>query len=258
MGRYVSGGANSVPRSMIVSCYASDPAIAVPPWAQGGRGVVRVTGVGAGASGNVIITNPSTIYGGGAGAIARDHIMAIPAGVATIAAEIGVGGAKVTAAIAADGNPGGHTKLTIGTSILLLQGGGNGLSSRNYRGGVPLCGNSITPYTEPLNNPPGMGMFSGGDWSDSGGVTGVGSGPSSLAIGANGSQGSWHDGYGTGGMSPWGSCPIRLKPISDSTNGYDASGYGAGGQGAFWKSGAAVSSGKGANGFLLLEFVEGA
>ena len=255
MGRYVSGGANSVPRSMIVPCYASDPAIAVPPWAQGGRGVVRVTGVGAGASGNVGITNANTIYGGGAGAIARDHIMAIPAGVATIAAEIGVGGAKVTAAIAADGNPGGHTKLTIGTSILLLQGGGNGLSSRNYRGGVPLCGKSITPYTEPLNSPPGMGMFGSTDKYAAGGV---GSGPSSLAIGADGGHSFQSDGFGTGGMSPWGSCPIRLKPVSGSTNGYDASGYGAGGQGAFWESGAAVSSGKGADGFLLLEFVEGA
>ena len=258
MGRYVSGGANSVPRSMIVSCYASDPAIAVPPWAQGGRGVVRVTGVGAGASGNISITPANDIHGGGAGAIARDHIMAIPAGVATIAAEIGVGGAKVTAAKAADGNPGGHTKLTIGTSILLLQGGGNGLSRRNYRGGVPLCGKSITPYTEPFNTPPGMGMFSSADRDAAGGVTGVGSGPSSLAIGANGGHGFQSDGFGTGGMSPWGSCPIRLKPVSDSTNGYDASGYGAGGQGAFWESGAAVSSGKGADGFLLLEFVEGA
>lgn len=244
MGRYVSGGANSVPRSMIVSCYASDPAIAVPPWAQGGRGVVRVTGVGAGASGNVTTSSGNTI-GGGAGAFARKHPMSIPAGVATIAVEIGMGGAAVTASGSATGNPGGHTKLTIGTSTLILQGGGNGVTNYAFNGGIPLCGNSVTPIT--MNGPNNTGTSMFGD----SGASGIRGAPSSLAIGANGVTKG-------GGMSPWGTCLILSDTPSISTNGANASGYGAGGQGAFWGSGAAVSSGKGADGFLLLEFVEGA
>lgn len=255
MGRYVSGGSGSQPRRLIVQVPVSNPSIPIPLWAQNGKSIVEVTGCGAGASGGIGELQAASV-GGGAGANALRYPMNIPAGVTSLAALIGVGAAAVTAAARAPGNIGGATTLTVGVITLRLNGGGNNRTyggSNDYShnsGGIPTVGNNDGLSQQP-------GGPSTNFLRDYQTVSGYAGPASALSCGANGGEGSQSGGYGNGGASPWGSSPIRQIFPGANQNGGDATGLGAGGQSAYWASGPAVTSGRGANGFLTLEFIEG-
>lgn len=111
------------PRRKIVTLTASDSSVAIPSWAQGGKGIVYVTGCGAGGGGRT-----STGASGGQGAWARDFQVLIPQAVSTMNCVIGAGGAA--------GTNGGSTTVTIaGTTVLSLGGGHGGETGQNGRGG---------------------------------------------------------------------------------------------------------------------------
>lgn len=256
MGRYVTGGSDSQPRRLIVQVPVSNPSIPVPAWAQGGKGIVEVTGCGAGASGGIGESANSGAVGGGAGANALRFPMTIPAGVTTLAGLIGVGGAAVTAAERKPGNLGGATMLTVGTIKLRLNGGGNnriyggGNDDLHGEGGIPTVGNN-DGFAGVMAGPEVVFMR---QYQRASGYAGP---ASALSCGSDGGSASQSGGYSNGGASPWGSAPIRMTSAKAGQNGGSATGYGAGGQATIWSSGAAVTSGAGADGFLTLEFIEG-
>lgn len=250
MGRYTgesgAGATNGVPRRQVVTLTASNAAVPVPSWAQGGRGMVRVSGCGGGGSGAV---GGSTTFGcgGQAGAWAVDHPMLIPAGVATLAAVIGAGAAQVSATAATNGNQGGDTTLTVGANVLKLGGGAGGLS--NGSGAVSAQGwpsmnhGSINPSGTNTGNNVGYGLGSGAA------TLGVGCPPVPSGLTP----------FNAGGQSPFGGSPgAAAQTPGARTDGADATGYGAGGQGGCLNGGAvATKGGAGAPGLLILEFVEG-
>lgn len=103
----------------------SDAAFPIPRWAQGGKGLVLVTGCGAGGGGRT-----ATGGYGGSGAWANRFPLLIPAGAASMSCAIGVAGDP--------GVAGGNTTLSInGTELLSLGGGGNGETGVANRGGNP-------------------------------------------------------------------------------------------------------------------------
>ena len=167
------------PRRKIVTLTASNAALAIPSWAQGGKGVVLVSGVGGGSSGAITISSGSRGRGGASGALAQQREIPIPAGVTTLAAVIGAGGAAVSGTTELSGNPGGETSITVGTLALSL-GGGTALGNP-YRGGVPNIQANV-----PLDSTEG----------------GVGQGVSIGNRGGSGSSSS--SGYGAGASSPFG------------------------------------------------------
>lgn len=89
-------------RSRTVVLTASNASLPIPEWAQGGKGVVYVTGCGGGASGQIVTTASQRGTGGAAAGFAVRHPMPIPAGVTTCAAVIGSGAAAISAAPAAE------------------------------------------------------------------------------------------------------------------------------------------------------------
>jgi len=90
----------------------SNPAFPIPHWAQGGKGLVLVTGCGAGGGGRT-----TTGGYGGSGAWANRFPLLIPAGAASMSCAIGVAGDP--------GVAGGNTTLSINGTELLSLGGGN-------------------------------------------------------------------------------------------------------------------------------------
>lgn len=123
------------PRRRAFICTAS-AAYGIPTWAQGGKGIVYVTGIGGGGGGG---TAGNTW--GGSGAIARRCPFIIPSGITTLTVAIGAGGS---------GGAGGATTLTMNSvQYLSLGGGGYGGTSVNYggHGGTPtIMGKS--PYID--------------------------------------------------------------------------------------------------------------
>lgn len=111
---------------------ASDAAFPIPSWAQGGKGVMYVTGCAGGGS-----TGSAGAGGGpgGSGAFAVDHPIPIPSGVATANIQIGAGAAAPAAEF--NGNNGGATSITLGAQVPLSLGGGGGGTSSGGAGGAP-------------------------------------------------------------------------------------------------------------------------
>lgn len=247
-------GTGSSRRYRLAPITASNASIAVPSWAQGGKGLVLVSGVGGGASGGVANTVSNRGSGGGAGAFAHDFPMLIPSGVTTLAAVIGAGGASVTpaSATAADGNHGGDTTLTVGSMKLTLQGGrlGQGGGSTSL-GGIPYVGST------PIFDGTWVSTVGGAPDTTNQRFEGYTSGASRLGVGArSGGGSSLVGGYGSGAYGPFGGGGAGVSSNAANQSGGAATGYGAGGAGANNNT-AVHSSGAGAPGLLLLEFVEG-
>jgi hypothetical protein len=213
---------------------------------------VLVSGCGGGASGAIDTVSGRRGRGGGAGGHALKHPVPIASGVASVSVEIGTGGPAVSGSAITPGAAGGHTVLTVGAVVLTLRG------ATPLRGGVAHMGAAS-----------GLMLDDNGDCSIVGevlagsGVTGRLSGSNNLPTlgrgGMNPTGGSaLHDGFGGGNPSPFGAggAGISTAP-SGNTFGAAATGYGSGGAGAHWASGDTVSSGAGAPGILILEFVEG-
>ena len=104
-------------RRQIVTRTASDAAIAIPTWAQGGKGIMYVTGCGGGSGSN----NTSN---GAAAASAMAHPLIIPSGATTVSVTIGAAGDNTGI------NNGGNTDIAFGSTNVLRLGGGS--SSTNY------------------------------------------------------------------------------------------------------------------------------
>ena len=137
----LGGAASSGPRRETYVLTASNAALAVPSWAQGGKGFVIVNGVGPGGSGSIRTTSGQTGAGGGAGGIARDVRISIPSGTTTLNAVIAAAGAAVTGAAATVGANGGDSSLTVGSLTLVLGGGQGGQTDGNGgRGGYVYFG----------------------------------------------------------------------------------------------------------------------
>lgn len=237
MGRFLSGGGSGgAPRRLSVRLLASNPSVPIPSWAR----VAYITGCGGGSSGG--IGSNAAGEGGGAGAFAIRHPLLIPDGTATLAAEIGAAGAAVIAAVATTGNIGGATIVTVGSTTLRLNGGGNNAAGTAFIGGWPYING--TAFASVAGAPPGTG------W-----MVGTTQGASSLGVGSNGGPNNQSAAWGTGGHSPFGAALMRNTTISGNTAGVDAQGYGAGGTSAS-TAGSSVTSGAGAPGFLLIEFEE--
>lgn len=106
----ISSVLGSGPRREIVTLTASNASLAIPSWAQGGKGIVYVTGCGGGGGG-AAATNASS-----SAASAIGHPLNIPSGATTMGLTVGAAGAATVA--------GGHTDIAIGgTNVLRLQGG---------------------------------------------------------------------------------------------------------------------------------------
>lgn len=91
----------------------SNAAFPIPTWAQGGKGIVYVTGCGGGGGGQ-----PTTNAGSSA-AVAMRHPLIIPPGATTMGLTVGAAGVVGTA--------GGHTEIAIGgVNVLQLRGGASG------------------------------------------------------------------------------------------------------------------------------------
>lgn len=193
MGRYLtpSGGAGgSAMRNQRHIIKTSNPTLAVPPWAK----MLRVSGVGAGAGGNVNALGGGDVKNGMGGGIARDANMLIPSGTTTIAVVIGAGGVGKAAGSNGDGAPGGDTSITVAGMVMMLEGGKP----------APVYGNA---------------------WVGSSTAT-----PSGIAHQVmQGLSGGYPDGA-SGGASPYGA--VGESKASGTADGGNATGYGAGGGGS--------------------------
>lgn len=241
------------PRRKIITLTASDAAVAIPSWAQGGKGRIIVTGTGPGGSGGIISTATASNRAGGAGAggFVIDLRLLIPSGVTTLAVALGTPGAAVTASAATAGNPGGTTTVTIGSVVVTLEGGLGGTNSataglggRAYLGSTTNISVALTsaPFTDPSQR---EGLLSGGSPFMGG------------APGAAGNQAT--QGYGAGAWGIWGpGGPGIAGGVTGVMNGGDGTGYGSGGAGANdYATTSNATSGAGAPSFVTLEFVEG-
>lgn len=127
---------------------SSNASFPIPSWAQGGKGIMYVTGCGGGGS------NGSVGAGSGPGAAAAfavDHPIPIPSGVTTANIQIGAGAAA--AGTGANGNAGGATSITLGALVPLSLAGGSGGSSVGGVGGTPsVYGSSIQTQNSRFNN----------------------------------------------------------------------------------------------------------
>jgi len=127
---------------------SSNASFPIPTWAQGGKGIMYVTGCGGGGS------NASAAAGSGPGAAAAfavDHPIPIPSGVTTANIQIGAGGAA--AATDGNGNAGGATSITLGALVPLSLAGGDGGSSVGGTGGVPsVYGSPIQTQNSRINS----------------------------------------------------------------------------------------------------------
>ena len=207
------------PRRKIVTLTASNAALAIPSWAQGGKGAMRVSGTAAGG-GQSALTGSQTGAGGGSGAWCDDYLIPIPSGITTLSVQIG---ASSTSA------PGGSTILSYGSKEVLVLGGGSlgGPFASPYSYGGSTFGNtSETP-------PDAAGRISPG-WQ---------SGPSTKF-----SKSAPADGVGAGN-------PFGVSPILSSTTSEVGVGYGWGASGKVSVGPRAAMAG--GDGILIIEFVEG-
>lgn len=237
----------STPRRQIVTLTASNASLPIPSWAQGGKGIVYVTGCGGGGSGGVR-ADSGTRGGGGASAMSVVALpFVIPAGITTLSVVIGAGGAGPSATAQAAGNAGGQTSLNIGNAISLVIDGGAG-------GSGDLAGGAVANLAATINraeNSTTAGI--------SPSATGAFAASQVTIIGASqGQSGNANPGFGAGGggMFGRGGAGIAVAPTAN-TDGANGNGYGSGGAGALWLAGGAAKAGDGGPGLLILEFVEG-
>jgi len=253
----ILGGGAAAQRRETHILTSSNPALPIPLWAQGGGGIVYVTGVGGGAGGSASGLAASLGAGGGAGGYAVTHPVIIPPGVLSVAAVIGAGGAggSVSSDTTSFGGPGGQTSLTVGANVIRLNGGGNGTSQTSMAGGWAYM--NAVPMEQSGSSNVGAAWLGATTTASAG--SGAASGASTLGVGAGGSLGNQNShGFGAGAPSLFGSCLIRTSAPSANSNGVNATGHGAGGQSAAWFAGGAVTAGNGSPGLLILTFVEGA
>ena len=249
------------PRRQIITLTASNAALPIPSWAQGGKGIVYVTGCGGGGGGGGLETDAGAglgtplAGGGGSGAWAIDFPIYIPAGVATLNAQVGAGGAAgindADGLISNNiGGNGGATTLAVDSLSLILGGGGGGESNGTESSGVASGGvaGRIDGISASQTNYPGVG------------ISGVGLGNGYAGLPSNAPSASSQPFSGlpsgmvfesSGGSTPFGKGGFRA---GSGTGRVLPAGYGSGGSGA--RSGGAASS-AGAPGLLILEFVEG-
>ena len=239
------------PRRKIVTLTASDSAVAIPSWAQGGKGIVYVTGCGGGGGGGINKTTANQRGDPGqSGATAVRHPILIPSGVSTLSAVIGAGGHGWTDTATKGATYGGDTTLTIGSVVLTLEGA----RVATYLGRAYMSASAGASSNSSYNQPHIFGFI---DLSNKYIARGLQAPNSTLCLGNSGSK-TADGGYSGGAYSLFGAGGASLGDApSVNTPGGDATGYGAGGAGAYWVSGAAVSSGSGSPGLLILEFVEG-
>ena len=247
MGRFLSGGGGSVPRSLRQVFENSNPSFAIPSWAR----YMRVSGVGGGASGGIRATSGSRGSGGTSGFHANELPLIVPAGAGTIAVAIGAGGAAVTAAAAANGNNGGDTTLSIGGALALrLLGGAGGLSAGTAPATPGGLGAVVYPQTGVTTSTHAFGI--------SGFLGSINIAIPHLygaTLAGDGTVPQHGFGAGAASMFGRGGDGIAASPTAN-TNGGNATGYGAGGAGALWLSGGSVTSGAGSPGILICEFLE--
>lgn len=188
----------------------------------GGGGGAGIASTGAGQNG--------AGGGGAAGAAAYFETTAIPAGSWTYAiGAAGTGGANT----GANGNAGGNTTFSDGTTTVTAPGGGGGTqlapsASANIGGG----GTTSTATNGTING------------------SGAPGGPAvCLASGASPVQ------RGAGGNSAWGGAGKGGGAVSGSSAGASATGYGSGGAGAAVaaSSGTGAAGGDGFQGLIILE-----
>lgn len=237
----LSNALSSGQRRAVYVLTSSNASFPIPAWAQGGKGVVYVTGCGGGAGGNVRVASAQRGGGGGGGARANRLPIPIPSGVTTIAAVIGAAGNGGSGAASTDGTAGGDTSVTVGSTVFTLAGGEVGSGAGGGSGGVVNPQANVTAVVLQVGDSGANGL----SLLTSRGIAG-------------GHGGTAQHGFGAGASSEFGAggAGVSAGPTAN-TDGGNASGYGAGGAGALWLSGGAATAGNGSPGLLILEFVEG-
>lgn len=242
MGRFLSGGSGGVPRSLRQIFTASNPSVAIPSWAR----AIRLNACAGGASGAVGVANIGGA--GGAGGTAIDLVMLIPAGLSTMDINIGAGGASSTSTVDAVGQAGGDTIITLGTaSRIVLRGGvGGQAGAGNFTGG---SGGAVSFRFDAVSTADQSSPFSYGNDTRNAVV--------GLCVGISGAPGDAEP-RSAGGYSRFGAGGLGFSALitAPGTNGNPGRGHGSGGSGTRYVSGAAVSSGAGAPGIAILEFLE--
>lgn len=241
-------GSNTAPRRAIYRLDASNASLAIPSWAQGGKGFMVVTGCGAGGGGG---DNGSNVGGPGAtGAMAFGHIIPIASGLTTVGIAIGVAGAAGDPAVNSGiGSTGGATTVTLGSVVVLSLGGGQGGQPGNEGGGdggVPTVrGTSLQAYQASGTTTTATDVIMRKVLTELSANLAV---HSTLALGfSSGINRLFSPGGNTPPATPWGAAGTT------ASNGW---GFGYGGRGASLSGGSAQKS-AGGPGFLIVEFVEG-
>ena len=213
----LGGTSSNAPRRENYTLTSSNASLPIPAWAQGGKGIVYVTGVGGGGG-------SSTTTGGTSGAWARQHPLIIPSGATTMGLTIGAGGPAGTA------GGGGDTEVAIGGTNVLRLTGGVGISNAPLSFVDPALWNAANAawvsVSPPINSVTTFSARFG--WFQAGASIGPGWGGQSAALGGGG--------------------PFGASPSSGTGS---AIGYGAG------ASSVSDVGYAGAPGLLILEFVEG-
>lgn len=160
---------------------SSNASFPIPSWAQGGKGIVYVTGCGGGAGGAM------TGNGGSAAVSANRHPLIIPASVSTMNLTIGAAGAIETG--------GGSTIIAFGSTNALRLTGGTVSSAESF----PAIWNGSFWQLQVINAGTVSGLsIHAGQTLARGVNAGSTTGASSL-FGAGGGSGNPATGYGAGG-----------------------------------------------------------
>lgn len=168
---------------------SSNAALPIPSWAQGGKGIVYVTGCGAGGGGSG--------SGGHSGASAIRHPIFITAAATTV-------GVVVGAPVA--GGQGGHTELSIGgVNVLRLEGGLSGGGPYTISMAAPALWDATAGewrrliYANTTFNAGFAHTF--GSWSLLRGLPNDGVNPAPSTFGASAGAATSVAGYGSGGAN---------------------------------------------------------
>jgi len=236
---------------------SSNASFPIPSWAQGGKGVVYITGCGGGGGGGGLDSgNPTNIgtplaSGGASAAWAINFPIMIPDGVTTVNVQIGAGGTAGPNDANGDpannhGGDGGHTSITVGAFSVVLGGGGRGSSGGTVSGEPPR---GVAGALDPGN---GGGASGISDVALRDGHTPAGPHEAN-AFGPFRAIPAGMTGNSAGAGSLFGKGGYRAASGTDA-NRVLPTGFGSGGSGGL-AGGPSASAGR--PGFLMLEFVEG-
>lgn len=180
----LGGAASTAQRRETYVLTTSNAALPIPSWAQGGKGIVYVTGCGGGAGG------AAATDAGGSSASAIKHPLIIPTGATTMGLTIGAGGAV--------GASGGDTEISIGgTNALRLGGGAVGINIASPAlWNVAAAAWRTTVYNNTVFNASLIHAFS--SWTLQRGVPNTEGSPAIGPFGAA-TSGQPGTGYGSGG-----------------------------------------------------------